>query len=97
MRDAAELLGLLLAGVVPLLAYLSAGSWLLRGLGSETRGTERLALAWLLVVYAPPQALRRCCGRYERAASPARCPDSTLRSLSHSPLVPLAGRNKRKR
>jgi hypothetical protein len=48
LRDAAALSWLVAAGVVPCLAYLSVGSWLLRAIGSAARGSERLALAFVL-------------------------------------------------
>jgi hypothetical protein len=48
LRDAAALAWLVTAGVVPCLAYLSIGLWLLRAIGSVVRGSERLALAFVL-------------------------------------------------
>jgi len=48
VRSAGEIAGLLAAGVVPDLAYLAIGLWLLRPLGLAARGTERWALAFVL-------------------------------------------------
>jgi len=47
-RGPAELARLLAAGLVPPLAYLAVGLWTLRGLGLAARGSERLAMAFLL-------------------------------------------------
>ncbi len=48
MRSAWEIAELVLAGVVPNLAYLAVGLWVLQPLGLAARGAERLALAFLL-------------------------------------------------
>ncbi|MEE8476709.1 MAG: hypothetical protein V3T01_15235 [Myxococcota bacterium] len=48
MRSVWEIAELLLAGVVPSLAYLAVGLWMLRPLRLEPRGAERFALAFLL-------------------------------------------------
>jgi hypothetical protein len=47
MRDPAQLASLLAAGILPNLAYLALGLWLLRILGEAARGAERLALAFV--------------------------------------------------
>ena len=47
MREPLEIVGLLAAGVFPLLAYLAVGLRLLGPLGIASRGTERLALAFV--------------------------------------------------
>jgi hypothetical protein len=47
VRSAGELLRLFLAGVVPPLAYLAIGLWLLRALRLPARGAERAALAYV--------------------------------------------------
>jgi hypothetical protein len=47
MRDAGALVWLLIAGVVPNLAYLALGAWILRRLAPSARGAERLALAFV--------------------------------------------------
>ncbi len=47
MRGAGDLIRLLLAGVVPPLAYTALGLWLLRALRLPARGAERAALAWV--------------------------------------------------
>ncbi len=48
MRAASEIAQLVVAGVVPDLAYLALGLWMLRPLGLAVRGAERLALAFVL-------------------------------------------------
>jgi len=48
VRSAGEIAGLLAAGVVPALAYLAIGLWLLRPLRLAARGAERWALAFVL-------------------------------------------------
>ena len=48
MRAASEIAQLVVAGVVPDLAYLALGLWMLRPLGLAARGAERLALAFVL-------------------------------------------------
>lgn len=48
MRSAWDIAELVLAGVVPSLAYLAVGLWLLRPLRLTPRGAERFALAFLL-------------------------------------------------
>lgn len=48
MRTAWDIAGLLAAGVVPNLAYLAIGLWLLRPLRLAARGAERWALAFVL-------------------------------------------------
>jgi hypothetical protein len=48
MRDAGELVSLLLAGLLPILAYLAVGLWMLRAIGLAARGAERAALAFVL-------------------------------------------------
>ncbi len=47
MREAGEIGQLVVAGLVPCLAYLGVGRRLLKGLGIEARGLERTALAWV--------------------------------------------------
>ena len=47
MRSAGELLGLVLAGVVPCLAYAALGLWVLRALRLPAWGAERAALAFV--------------------------------------------------
>jgi hypothetical protein len=47
LRDAHELVALALAGLLPNLAYLSLGAWLLRACGAPVRGSERVAVAYL--------------------------------------------------
>lgn len=48
MRAAPEIVRLVFAGIVPDLAYLALGLWMLRPLGLAARGAERLALAFIL-------------------------------------------------
>ncbi|MGI9590317.1 MAG: hypothetical protein ACR2P8_03030, partial [Myxococcota bacterium] len=48
MREAGEIGQLIAAGLVPCLAYLGVGEWVLRRLGLAAQGLERSALAWLL-------------------------------------------------
>jgi hypothetical protein len=48
MRGAIEIFALAGAGLLPIAAYLAIGLWMLRALGEATRGTERLALAFVL-------------------------------------------------
>ena len=48
MRDLGSLAWLLTAGIVPNLAYLAIGAWMLRGLPVTVRGAERLGLAFVL-------------------------------------------------
>jgi hypothetical protein len=48
MRDIGALAWLLTAGVVPNLAYLAMGAWMLRGFPVAARGAERLGMAFVL-------------------------------------------------
>ncbi|HVN40796.1 MAG TPA: hypothetical protein VMW19_21740 [Myxococcota bacterium] len=48
MRDLPALGGLLVAGVVPNLAYLALGAWIVRALGLRASGCERIAQAYVV-------------------------------------------------
>jgi hypothetical protein len=48
MRDLGALAWLLTAGVVPSLAYLAIGAWMLRGMPVAARGAERLGMAFVV-------------------------------------------------
>ena len=57
MREWSEVGALVLAGIIPLLAYTGAGLALLRALDPRVRGTERLALAYAFGTGAASLAL----------------------------------------
>jgi hypothetical protein len=57
LRSAGDLAALLLAGVLPVLAYLGIGAWIARALGRGARGSEALAEAYVFGCGAASLAL----------------------------------------